>query len=200
MVNSRTFTSHSATRYARYRTRLIHSPASVLNQQSPLSSRCGLRERRNRSGTGRFSTNQSSVEQISDRMYAGFASSRVMSYAAANTPRGRPVMLSVWFVTKRMYIRLPSVVGITSGFTGHERTSNHFTPARLSAPCATLCYAAIALSTKGIISGLLRLAQSVFAFAMIVHVKCDSNIANLTKTSKPRRQPQLIRVRTLSES
>ena len=34
-------------------------------------------------------------------------------------------------------------VGITSGFTGHERTSNHFTPARLSAPCATLCYTAI---------------------------------------------------------
>ena len=29
---------------------------------------------------------------------------------------------------------------IPSGFTGHERTSNHFTPARMSAPCATLCY------------------------------------------------------------
>ena len=32
---------------------------------------------------------------------------------------------------------------ITSGFTGHERKSNHFTPARMSAPCATLCYVAI---------------------------------------------------------
>ena len=31
---------------------------------------------------------------------------------------------------------------ITSGFTGHERKSNHFTPARMSAPCATLCYPA----------------------------------------------------------
>ena len=29
---------------------------------------------------------------------------------------------------------------ITSGFTGHERKTNHFTPARMSAPCATLCY------------------------------------------------------------
>ena len=28
-------------------------------------------------------------------------------------------MLSVWFVTKRMYIRLPSVVGITSKITGN---------------------------------------------------------------------------------
>ena len=32
---------------------------------------------------------------------------------------------------------------ITSGFTGHEQISNHFTPARVSAPCATLCYIAI---------------------------------------------------------
>ena len=31
---------------------------------------------------------------------------------------------------------------ITSGFTGHERESNHFTPARMSAPRATLCYPA----------------------------------------------------------
>ena len=29
---------------------------------------------------------------------------------------------------------------ITSGLTGHERKANHFTPARMSAPCATLCY------------------------------------------------------------
>ena len=33
-------------------------------------------------------------------------------------------------------------VGITSGFTGHEQTSNHFTLARMSAPRATLCYPA----------------------------------------------------------
>ena len=31
---------------------------------------------------------------------------------------------------------------ITSGFTGHEPKTNHFTPARMSAPCATLCYTA----------------------------------------------------------
>ena len=32
---------------------------------------------------------------------------------------------------------------ITSGFTGHELKSNHFTPARMSAPRATLCYPAL---------------------------------------------------------
>ena len=37
-----------------------------------------------------------------------------------------------------MPIQVRSV--ITSGFTGHEQTSNHFTPARVSAPRATLCY------------------------------------------------------------
>ena len=31
---------------------------------------------------------------------------------------------------------------ITPGFTGHERKFNHFTPARMSALCATLCYPA----------------------------------------------------------
>ena len=30
---------------------------------------------------------------------------------------------------------------ITSAIAGHERKSNHFTPARMSAPCPTLCYA-----------------------------------------------------------
>ena len=33
--------------------------------------------------------------------------------------------------------------GITTGITGHERKTNHFAPARLSAPRASPCYAAI---------------------------------------------------------
>ena len=33
---------------------------------------------------------------------------------------------------------------ITSAITGHERKSNHFAPARMSAPCASHCYAAFA--------------------------------------------------------
>ena len=41
----------------------------------------------------------------------------------------------------KMPIQVRSV--ITSGFTGHEQTSNHFTPARMSAPCASYCYPAI---------------------------------------------------------
>ena len=32
---------------------------------------------------------------------------------------------------------------ITSGFTGHEQESNHFAPARMSAPCASHCYHAV---------------------------------------------------------
>ena len=32
---------------------------------------------------------------------------------------------------------------ITSAITGHERESNHFAPARMSAPCASHCYAAL---------------------------------------------------------
>ena len=31
---------------------------------------------------------------------------------------------------------------ITSAITGHERKSNHFAPARMSAPCASHCYTA----------------------------------------------------------
>ena len=33
---------------------------------------------------------------------------------------------------------------ITSAITGHERKSNHFAPARMSAPCASHCYTAFA--------------------------------------------------------
>ena len=42
--------------------------------------------------------------------------------------------------------------GITSGFTGHERKANHFTPARMSTPCATFCYPAIALQLDPFVS------------------------------------------------
>ena len=39
---------------------------------------------------------------------------------------------------------IASLSGITSAITGHERKSNHFAPARMSAPCASHCYTAFA--------------------------------------------------------
>ena len=49
--------------------------------------------------------------------------------------------------TSSAVARGPAVTGylglLTVGFTGHERETIHWPPARMSAPCATLCYPSV---------------------------------------------------------
>ena len=88
-------------------------------------------------------------------------------YAAAN-PATR--------VTKSRDRKLYFMSWITSMITGHERKTNHLTPARMSAPCASYCYHAIMSRSSSLGSpAFVPSAIQTSAAIQVSHATCKSH-------------------------
>ena len=70
----------------------------------------------------------------------------IVLWAALKLPI-KQTNISDWSIVLGCGICFPLGV-ITATFTGHERKTNHFTPARMSAPCASHCYPAFKDATS----------------------------------------------------